>query len=90
MWCKYIKIAPLNCNIAPQKCNAIQKINIYKRVYQCFMYYSILGHSDTTQTRALDTHIKRLRKKLGNYADCIATERGVGYFFQPSNDKPED
>ena len=54
------------------------------------LQHAILGHSDTTQTRALDTHIKRLRKKLGSYADCVATERGVGYFFQPLNDKSED
>ena len=54
------------------------------------LQHAILGHSDTTQTRALDTHIKRLRRKLGSYADCVATERGVGYFFQPLNDKSED
>lgn len=43
----------------------------------------ILGHADTTQTRALDTHIKRLRHKLGSCAAAIVTERGVGYFFDP-------
>lgn len=42
---------------------------------------TLLGYSDTTQTRALDTHIKRLRHKLGEHADYIATERGVGYYF---------
>ena len=52
------------------------------------LQHVILGHSDTTQTRALDTHIKRLRKKLGMYAECIATERGVGYAFQPLNPDP--
>ena len=31
----------------------------------------------------LFSYIKRLRKKLGIYAECIATERGVGYVFQP-------
>ena len=41
----------------------------------------ILGYSDTTQTRALDTHIKRLRQKLGEYSWCIGTERGVGYYY---------
>ena len=39
MWCKYTKIAPLNYNIAPQKYNTIQKINIYKYVYQCVVFY---------------------------------------------------
>lgn len=50
---------------------------------------TILGYSDTTQTRALDTHIKRLRQKLGIHADCIATERGVGYYFSTQPSKPE-
>lgn len=41
----------------------------------------LFGYADTTQSRALDTHIKRLRQKLGMHASCIGTERGVGYFF---------
>ncbi len=30
-------------------------------------------------TRTVDTHIKRLREKLGAQGDCIETIRGVGY-----------
>ncbi len=41
----------------------------------------LFGYADTTQSRALDTHIKRLRQKLGHYAPCVETERGVGYYF---------
>ena len=41
----------------------------------------VWGYSDTMLTRTLDTHIKRLREKLGQYADCIQTSRGVGYRF---------
>ena len=47
------------------------------------LQHAILGHADTTQTRALDTHIKRLRHKLGAFAACIGTERGFGYYFKP-------
>lgn len=43
----------------------------------------LFGYADTTQSRALDTHVKRLRQKLGAFASCIGTERGVGYFFNP-------
>ncbi|MBR6576990.1 MAG: response regulator transcription factor [Akkermansia sp.] len=43
----------------------------------------LFGYADTTQSRALDTHVKRLRQKLGDYAACVATERGVGYYFNP-------
>lgn len=31
--------------------------------------------------RAVDTLVKRLRKKLGKYSDCIKSIRGVGYAF---------
>lgn len=41
----------------------------------------LFGYADTTQSRALDTHIKRLRQKLAPYSACIGTERGTGYFF---------
>lgn len=32
--------------------------------------------------RVVDTHIKRLRKALGEKADCIVTVTGVGYSFK--------
>jgi len=41
----------------------------------------LFGYADTTQSRALDTHIKRLRQKLSPYSACIGTERGTGYYF---------
>ncbi len=34
--------------------------------------------SDIT-TRTIDTHVKRLRQKLGKIGDCIKTVRGIGY-----------
>lgn len=43
----------------------------------------VWGYSDTTLTRTLDTHVKRLREKLGRFASCVQTVRGVGYRFQP-------
>lgn len=41
----------------------------------------VWGYNDLTQTRTLDTHIKRLREKLGAYSPQIETVRGVGYRF---------
>lgn len=48
----------------------------------------VWGYSDTTLTRTLDTHVKRLREKLGKYADAIQTVRGVGYHFVNSDPAP--
>lgn len=42
----------------------------------------IWGYDFYGVDRTLDTHIKLLRKKLGNYAGCIVTLRGVGYRFE--------
>ena len=40
---------------------------------------SVWGYHDDTNTRTLDTHIKRLREKLGKYGEHIETIRGQGY-----------
>ena len=40
---------------------------------------SVWGYSDDAHSRTLDTHMKRLRKKLGEYASMVETIRGVGY-----------
>ncbi len=42
----------------------------------------VWGYRDTANSRTLDTHIKRLRKKLGDLSRCIETVRGVGYQYR--------
>lgn len=42
----------------------------------------VWGYADTVRTRTLDTHVKRLREKLGANADWIQTSRGFGYIFK--------
>lgn len=37
------------------------------------------GYMPNVTERTVDTHIKRLRQKLGDAADYVATVRGVGY-----------
>ena len=40
---------------------------------------TVWGYSDSAHSRTLDTHMKRLRQKLGNHGSWIETIRGVGY-----------
>jgi two-component system phosphate regulon response regulator PhoB len=42
----------------------------------------VWGYSDLSRTRTLDTHMKRLREKLGDYSDWLQTSRGFGYLFK--------
>ena len=42
----------------------------------------VWGYDFYGDDRTLDTHIKLLRKSLGDYADRITTLRGVGYRFE--------
>lgn len=40
---------------------------------------AVWGYSDDAHSRTLDTHMKRLRQKLGESGSLIETVRGVGY-----------
>lgn len=40
---------------------------------------TVWGYSDTAHSRTLDTHMKRLRQKLGIHGSWVETVRGIGY-----------
>ncbi len=42
----------------------------------------VWGLSPDLQTRTVDTHVKRLRERLGTAGDRIETIRGIGYCFR--------
>jgi two-component system phosphate regulon response regulator PhoB len=42
----------------------------------------VWGYAREVETRTIDTHVKRLRDKLGHAGDRIETVRGVGYRFR--------
>ena len=46
----------------------------------------VWGYSSNVTTRTVDTHIKRLREKLGLVGEHIQPIRGVGYRFSRSSD----
>ena len=41
----------------------------------------VWGYRSTVDTRTVDTHMRRLREKLGSHSSCIETVRGEGYRF---------
>lgn len=43
----------------------------------------VWGYSDDVDSRTVDTHVRRLRRKLGQEADRIETLIGVGYRLRP-------
>ena len=43
---------------------------------------NVWGYDFYGDDRTLDTHIKLLRKHLGDYANLIVTLRGIGYRFE--------
>lgn len=43
----------------------------------------VWGYKDSTLTRTIDTHVKRLREKLGKHAPRLRTIRGHGYQLSP-------
>lgn len=45
----------------------------------------VWGYSSDVTTRTVDTHVKRLRSKLGKFGDKIETVRGEGYIFNKSD-----
>lgn len=48
----------------------------------------VWGIRAEVSTRTVDTHVKRLRQKLGPVGEAIETLRGVGYRFRPELDSP--
>jgi len=68
--------------LASNKGEVVERDTILKEVW---------GYSETVRTRTLDTHVKRLREKLGDvYSEWIQTSRGFGYVFKAPANMPEE
>ena len=64
----------LLCYFADNKGVALSRERILNNVWN-YDYYG--------DARTIDTHVKKLRAKLGSYGDAIVTIRGMGYKFDP-------
>jgi two-component system, OmpR family, alkaline phosphatase synthesis response regulator PhoP len=42
----------------------------------------VLGHDVIVTERTIDVHIRNIRQKLNNHADCVKSIRGRGYVFR--------
>jgi two-component system, OmpR family, phosphate regulon response regulator PhoB len=45
------------------------------------LLYDVWGYQNAIDTRTVDTHMRRLREKLGTHASRLETVRGEGYRF---------
>jgi two-component system phosphate regulon response regulator PhoB len=50
------------------------------------LLYDVWGYQNPIDTRTVDTHIRRLREKLGRHASRLETVRGEGYRFKTALD----
>ena len=75
-------------------------INLTPKEYELLVYFienkgiaisrerllnAIWGYDFYGDDRTVDTHIKMLRKSLGEYGDLITTVRKVGYKYETEN-----
>ena len=51
-----------------------------------YLLEQIWGYSSDVTTRTVDTHIKRLRSKMGSFGNLIETVRSIGYRFNYNSD----
>ncbi|OPX89575.1 MAG: two-component response regulator [Pelotomaculum sp. PtaB.Bin013] len=48
---------------------------------EALQMFAINHYGSHRNSRTVDTYIRHLRKKLGNYQKCISTVWGIGYKF---------
>lgn len=61
-----------------------ERKNVAQERHELLM--EVMGYSGDVHSRTLDTHMKRLRRKLGSSADLLETVRGVGYKINIPNE----
>ena len=72
-----IEMTPKEYNLLMYLINNANRVVTREQLLSQIWGYDFFGDD-----RTLDTHMKLLRKKLGEYGQCIVTLRGVGYRFE--------
>ena len=72
-----IEMTPKEYNLLMYLINNENKVVTREQLLSQIWGYDFFGDD-----RTLDTHMKLLRKKLGDYGQCIVTLRGIGYRFE--------
>lgn len=83
-YARIVKIAGERIDMTPKEYNLLMYLirNENRAVTREQLLTQIWGYNFFGDDRTLDTHMKLLRKKLGDYGQCIITLRGIGYRFE--------
>jgi len=81
---RLLKIKGQIIELAPKEYELLYHLVINKNIALSreSLLDSVWGYTFYGQTRVVDNHIKKIRKKLGDYARLIQTVSKVGYRFQ--------
>lgn len=83
-YARIVTIDGVRVDMTPKEYNLLMYLikNENRAVTREQLLTQIWGYNFFGDDRTLDTHMKLLRKKLGDYGQCIITLRGIGYRFE--------
>jgi len=84
MTARDIKIDGNRIDLTPKECDLLFYLieNRSIALSRHRLLQEVWGYDFFGDERTVDTHIKTLRMKLGDYKSCIVTLRGLGYRFE--------
>ena len=72
----------MDLNAQRQKAEAFRRMHDRSRILVLVNVWDALPD---LETRTIETHVKRLREKLGGAHELVQTVRGLGYRVRPPN-----
>jgi two-component system phosphate regulon response regulator PhoB len=77
-----IELTPLEFKLLTTLMNRLGRVQSREQLLE-----DVWEMSSELETRTVDTHVKRLREKLGPARDLLETVRGVGYRLVDPSDR---